>query len=106
MASHPRWNGSGSPATTQIFPRVYVLCVLSQLILLGLALLTSGRDVEGVLPGLLRAGSSLMGVGFALTLCLDRGRYCFRQHPPSRFAWVWLALSVLCTITGPRLPRR
>jgi drug/metabolite transporter (DMT)-like permease len=50
--------------------------------------------------------SSLMGVSVALALCVDRGRYLFRQHPPSRRAWVWLALSVLCTIIGPLLLMR
>ena len=106
MTGYPQWNGNGSPATTHISPRVYVLCVLSQLILLGLALLTRRRDVGEVLPGLLRAGASLMGLGFALTLWLDRGWYLFRQPPPSRLAWVWLALSALCALMAPLLPMR
>ena len=106
MTSHPRWNGGGAQPPRPISPRVYVCFALSQLIFLGVGLLTGDRDLGGVLPGLLRAGAALMGVGFALTLCVDRGRYLFRQPRPSRVAWVWFALSVLCTILAPLLPVR
>jgi hypothetical protein len=105
MTSPPQWNGSGVQATP-ISPRVYVLFVLLQLIFLGSALLTRHRDVGDVLPGLLRAGAALMGVGFALTLGVDRGRYLFGRPRSSRLAWVWVALSVLCTILAPLLPMR
>jgi drug/metabolite transporter (DMT)-like permease len=102
MTGHPRWNG-GAAQAPPISPRVYVCCVLVQLLFLGSALLTRHRDVGHVLPGLLRAGASLMGVGFALTLGVDRGQYLLRKPPPSRLAWVWVALSVLCTLIAPLL---
>jgi hypothetical protein len=104
MTGHPRWNGGAAQASPSISPRVYVCFVLVQLLFLGSALLTRHRDVGHVLPGLLRAGASLMGVGLALTLGVDRGRYLFRTPPPSRLAWVWVALSVLCTLIAPLLP--
>lgn len=106
MTGYPRWNGGGAQAPPSISPRVYVCFALLQLICLGSALLTRDRDVGAVLPGLLRAGASLLGVGFALTLGVDRGRYLFSKHPPSRLAWVWLALSILCTLLAPLLPLR
>jgi hypothetical protein len=106
MASHPRWNGGGVQVRPPISPRVYVCFALSQLIFLGSALLTRHRDVRDALPGLLRAGAALMGVGFALTLGVDRGRYLFGQPRSSRFAWAWVALSVLCTLLAPLLPGR
>ena len=106
MACQPRGNGGGAQATPPLSPRLYGLATLLQLIFLGLALITMHRDVGYVLPRLMRAGSSIMGVGFALTVWVDRGRYLFSKPPPSRLAWVWLALSVLCTIIGPLLPMR
>ena len=84
MTSHLRRNGSGSLATTPISPWVYAVFVLLQLICLGSALLTRRQDVGHVPPGLLRAGASLMGMGFALTLGVDRGRFLFSEPAPSR----------------------
>ena len=98
MASHPRWNGGSAQPPPSISPRVYVCLALAQLTFLGLALLTRDRDLGAVLPGLLRAGAALMGVGFALTLAVDRGRYLFGRPRPSRLAWAWFGLSVLCTV--------
>jgi hypothetical protein len=98
MTSRPRWNGGGAQAPPPISPRVYVCFALLQLILPGAALLTKHRDAGEVLPGLLRAGAALMGVGFALTLAVDRGRYLFGRPRPSRLAWAWFGLSVLCTV--------
>jgi hypothetical protein len=106
MAHQAQWNGGGAQTTPPISPRVYVGFALSQLIFLGLALLTRDRDLGAVLPDLLRAGAALMGVGFALTLGVDRGRYLFGRSRSSRLAWVWLALSVLCTLIAPLLPLR
>ena len=71
MTGHPRWNGGGAQAPPPISPRVYVCFAIVQLIFLGSALLARHRNVGEVLPGLLRAGVSLIGVGFALTLCVD-----------------------------------
>jgi hypothetical protein len=104
MTGHRRWNGGAAQAPPPIPPRVYVGFVLFQLLFLGSALLTRQRDVGHVLPDLLRAGASLMGVGVALTLGVDRGRYLFRTPPPSRLAWGWVALSALCTLIAPLLP--
>ena len=106
MTSHPRWHGGGAQPPPPISPRAYVCFGLSQRICLGLALLARRRDVGDVLPGLLRARASLMGVGFALTLGVDRGRYLFGRPRSSRLPWVWLALSVLCTVIAPLLPMR
>jgi hypothetical protein len=104
MTGHLRWNGGAAQAPPPISPWVYVCFVLLPLLCLGSALLTRHRDVGHVLPGLLRAGASLMGVGLALTFGVDRGRYLFHTPPPSRFAWVWGALSVLWTLLAPLLP--